>query len=124
MTIQSRTTLNSWILFSCTALAMLGCDRAPGEAELNKLTKELKNIVEGVTPSKEVAEQELEKLFSLEYQVLTFPSDVEAKALQDGLRRAGMERWDCFHVESRQEELLVLCKRQPKTYLRYIPRVF
>ena len=124
MTYQSRTPLISWILFSCLAILLSGCDRTSGEAELNKLTKELKNLVDGVTPSKEVAEQEVEKLFRLEYQVLTFPSDAQANELQDGLRRAGMDRWDCFHVESRPVELLVLCKRQPKTYLRYIPRVF
>lgn len=72
----------------------------------------------------EMAQGEVEKLFVFEYKVVEFQMDLPASELQESLTLLGRERWDCFHVEPQELSNRFFCKRRPKTYLRYIPRVF
>jgi hypothetical protein len=73
---------------------------------------------------KESASVEMEKLFTFEYRVLEIPTASTSEEIQKILELAGKERWDCFHIESQNASLRIFCKRNPKTALKYIPRVF
>lgn len=114
----------SKVLVLCSLVAIGGCKQVQESDDVRALTKQLKDTLGEYTPSTEDTTKEVEKLFTYEYQVLSFERDTKPTAIQESMAGAGAERWDCFHVEERDEDLLVFCKRQPKTMLRYIPRVF
>jgi hypothetical protein len=87
------------------------------KAELRKLqpqANELSNQAQG----------EVEKLFSFEYRVTDFPETLSAQDLEIELGNLGKDRWECFQALNINKNLRVLCRRVPKTYLRYIPRLF
>ena len=87
------------------------------KAELRKLqpqANELSNQAQG----------EVEKLFSFEYEVAEFPETLSAEELEIELLNLGKDRWECFQVLHINKNLRAICRRVPKTYLRYIPRLF
>jgi hypothetical protein len=104
---------------------------APAQSSIDSLTTQVQQAVDASSDAIEQASKlstadaisEIEKLRQLEYRVLTFASAVSASEMEAALIKAGMERWDCFHLEKRSgtEELLVFCKRNPHTPLRYLP---
>lgn len=81
-----------------------------------------------MTPSKDkvsgLAGDEIEKLHALEYRVEEIPWSSEIDELNQRLAELGRDRWDCFHLERAFDVNRIYCKRRPKSYLRYIPRVF
>ena len=116
-------------------LSVGGCQDQKGPDGLQKLTEEFSRTVqsakeqfEKIAPQRQEIEQkagaETEKLFTFEYRVQEIGKDVKPAEIQARLAALGKDRWDCFHIEPRKDALLLFCKRQPKTYLRYIPRVF
>lgn len=90
--------------------------------------KDAKRSVEDNTPDtkkiKTGTAEEVEKLFSFEYKVEEYPNKAGAKDLQSKLEALGQERWECFYIQEVGTKLRVYCKRRPKTYLQYIPRMF
>jgi hypothetical protein len=114
--------------------ALSACQSGEGGSKLEQLNKEFektmqsaKEAIDGLKPHQreleEKAASEAEKLFSFEYHVAEVAKDASPAEIEKILHELGKERWDCFHVEPRKNSLLFLCKRQPKTYLRYIPRL-
>jgi peptidoglycan hydrolase CwlO-like protein len=87
------------------------------KAELRKLQPQANEL-------SDQAQGEVEKLFSFEYRVAEFPDTLTAQELELELVSLGKERWECFQVLHINKSLKVMCRRMPKTYLRYIPRVF
>lgn len=81
-------------------------------------------VTEGADSVQKSASEEVGKLFVLEYKVIEYASTEPAESIEAALAALGAERWDCFHVEQRPDALRFYCKRTPKTFLRYIPRVF
>lgn len=75
---------------------------------------------EGVS---EAASAELKKVFNFEYKALRLPEGASLEGLESSLNQAGQDRWDCFQVILHDSHLVALCKRPPKTPLRYIPRI-
>ena len=85
-------------------------------------------LIDDIKPHKEELEkkttEEISKLSTFEYKVAEFKSNITNEELQTKLEELGQERWDCFHVERQTFTLTFFCKRRPKTYLRYIPKLF
>ena len=81
---------------------------------IDELTPELKDKTIG----------EVEKLFVFEYHVEEVDPALPSAQIQERLAALGADRWDCFHIEAREEVLQVFCKRNPKTYLKFVPRMF
>ena len=104
---------------------LAGCNQAPSSSEVEQLSQAWKEKIKSLSgSSKEEASEEISKLFVHEYHVEEIPLDADVSEIQTHLQKLGLERWDCFHIERRATGMLLLCKRQPKTYLRYIPRLF
>ena len=105
-------------------LLLLSCENADFTSkDLSKNLAELKQGLQEVTANKEqLASEEIEKLFVYEYKIVSLPFEVHRQ--EEELSRLGMQRWECFHIDVRENEVRAYCKRRPKTYLRYIPRVF
>ncbi len=87
---------------------------------LNKIGDKVEPYTERVKKVPEMAEEEYEKLFRFEYQVVELSLESNATKLQETLAELGKERWECFHVQPKDEKLLVFCKKRPVSYLRYL----
>lgn len=74
----------------------------------------------------QLAREEVDKLMQVEYLVEELPANISGANLQSKLSALGGERWDCFgiHLSADGTHLKVLCKRKPKSYLRYLTRSF
>ena len=107
-------------LLACTVV-LWSCGRADLEEATN-------SVLEWTAPASEKAEklakEELRKLHNFEYKVERVAVTAEPGEMQIVLQELGKDRWECFHVERRNDDLLLFCKRRPESYLRYIPRVF
>ena len=119
------------LLLMILLIISIGCN----DGSLSKATEELKQAVEQTKETikrhsplnddnKEMAAKELEKLFLFEYKVIELGQKESSERIEAELGALGKDRWDCFHVEPSGSTLRVFCKRAPKTYLRYIPRMF
>lgn len=110
------------------AALLQGCetpDSAKLAVEAKQVLEDLKTTLDASRRGvQETTAAEIEKLHSLEYKVLEIDGKLGAPELETAFADLGKERWDCFHIEERGESLRVFCKRNPKTYLKYIPRMF
>ena len=100
----------------------------PGEQEESSTIEDMQELFEQLAPHKrrleESASREMEKLFVFEYHVEDIARDNSAKEMEARLARLGRDRWECYHVEPIDKSLRFFCKRRPKTYLKYIPKMF
>lgn len=120
------------MLLLAAAAVSAGCESGPTAEDLRQQLEDsladVKDAVKDLAPVKERVQsgtlEELEKLHKLEYRIVEVPFDTASKDIESLLSKLGDDRWDCFHVERRDDNYLVMCKRFPKSYLRYIPRVF
>lgn len=115
--------------FSLIALIILtGCQsESESQPELLKGVNEKFEALKeqfGNTELDSLAQEELEKLFVFEYKVHEFSSKPTSLSIETELARLGKERWECFYIDLSSSTPRAVCKRRPKTYLRYIPRVF
>ncbi len=105
---------------------LISCDHSSDKVA--ELTKELQRSVEKLSPKTDevqnMASEEVDKLMSFEYQVFELPPESSTAVLNGKLNMLGRERWECFDVESDEEQIRIYCKRRPKTYLRYLLRAF
>lgn len=93
-------------------------------AALEKASRKVSEIAPSGEQVKQSATGEVEKLYIFEYKVAEFSLDATAGEIESELNSLGKERWECFASERTEKNLRVMCKRRPKTYLRYIPRMF
>lgn len=96
-------------------------------SQLKELLKRAEKKIDGLAPQTqemgEATSQELEKLFTFEYKVVEFAKDAPGVEIERELQGLGQDRWECFAAETNGRDLRVFCKRRPRTYLRYIPRL-
>ena len=119
-------------IFLILALLLMACDSKSKlediQQGISKQVGELQKTIEGLKPvQKDLTQQastEVEKLYIYEYKVAELAKTLSNTDLEKELTALGAERWDCFHVEAIDNNLKVFCKRKPKTYLNYVPRVF
>jgi hypothetical protein len=125
-------------LFFCVALVFLiACndrgDRGTSFSEISdqsdgELVKNIREIgeelAERVGPFgndvKKSASEQLEKLFSVEYRIVEFDSDLSRQKLEQQLNILGKDRWDCFNIRSEDMRIRAYCKRLPRGYLPYL----
>lgn len=120
-------------LFSIALFLLLqGCQPSENTTDLESVTKDLQDTLRSAQKSisnmgsegSEVATEEIAKLFTFEYKVVELQKGMDSSEIESTLASYGKQRWDCFHVEPTEASLRFYCKRRPKSYLRYIPRVF
>ena len=111
---------------------LVGCDagskdvegvRQQLEALVDKANRQVESLSSSPEEVSEKASAELEKLFTFEYKVVDFRGDTSSASIQRALNELGQDRWECFQLIPVDAGLAALCKRRPKTYLRYIPRM-
>ena len=73
---------------------------------------------------KENTSKEVEKLFTFEYKVSEFDINSDSGKLEEELTALGKDMWECFDIIPSEKTIKVFCKRRPKTYLRYLPKMF
>lgn len=133
-------------LFLLAGLVLTGCERNAKDAQQTpssstdselsewlakgeELVKQLEPIGQQVTDTvseganrvTSSAEEEVQKLFRWEYKVVDIPAEFGATETEAYLMSIGRDRWDCFHIEPRDNKLRAFCKRHPRTPLRYLP---
>lgn len=100
-------------------------DSPPLPDGVQKAWEQAKGTVDRLSSSsQEAASDEIEKLFVFEYRVEEIDRQAAGEEIEERLSALGKERWDCFHIEEHGGVLRIFCKRNPKTYLKYIPRLF
>lgn len=97
----------------------------------NKITSKVDQLLAEIEKYKPQADDlskqsqaEVEKLFTFEYLSQDFPLELSSEDLQTELQKLGNQRWECFQILIVKDKIRAICKRHPKTYLRYIPKVF
>ena len=113
------------------SLSVLGCERGDGsagvseklEALMAKTERQLENLGSTHQEVCEVASSEVQKLFNYEYKLVALVEESGRKGIEAALNELGQDRWDCFQVVPVEGQLTAVCKRRPKTPLRYIPRM-
>ncbi len=122
-------------LFTAALLLLLcfstGCEHVEkvtsgGDDLARKLIQDLG--LEDADPNniEKMAREEVDKLLQVEYLVEEIPFSSGGKDLEYRLKILGAERWDCFQIMPNPDgtRLRVVCKRKPKSYLRYLTRAF
>lgn len=87
-----------------------------------ELQREWRDFDADKDPTAALAKEEVEKLFTIEYKVLTVAADLPADELEQKLQALGRERWECFHTYPVGGELRIMCRRRPQSYLRMLFR--
>ena len=128
-----------YIVVAIVAAALLlpGCSEPPStqDSGTSEFTQDLKDTLHDAKRLLEqkldpVAEdwqaktsKEIEKLFALEYRVVTLDAELDSDAIEAELNDLGKERWECFSIRPDTKGLRVYCKRRPRSYLRYLGRM-
>ncbi len=120
------------IRISCLVLPLVlaSCKSPAPEVtdEVQKKWEAAKSKISSLAPEAEALQEkaggELDKLFVFEYRVEEIQRNASKDEMEEILGRLGKERWDCFHIQPEGDALRLFCKRNPKTYLKYIPRIF
>ena len=115
---------------------LIGCESADGgkssldgvNATLKQAKRTARDTVEALSPHTDaigdLANEEVEKLMKLEYHVHTLANDLSTEELNEQLAELGRQRWDCFDTQAHETGLMIFCKRRPKSYLRYLGKLF
>ena len=112
------------IIAIAISILALGC----GSDSIQEAYDSAKNKISELAPVKDqyqnLAQEELNKLYSFEYKVVEFPLTAESLSIEAYLSTLGKDRWECFDTTKTDLKLIIFCKRRPETYLKYIPRAF
>ncbi|MCB0321193.1 MAG: hypothetical protein KDD60_09725 [Bdellovibrionales bacterium] len=116
-------------VFLLFQLLLVGCGR--DSVSYDQLSDHLKQLGQKVDSYSdharkvpELAEEEYEKLFRIDYRVVELPADSPVTSFEEVLGQLGKERWECFHIEPREKTLVAFCKRRPTSYIRYLGQLF
>ncbi len=94
------------------------------QGALDATSKTVSNISPSTDDLKSLTTDEVNKLFSFEYRVVTLEKKLNTEELETALAALGVERWECFDIDAYEDKYRVFCRRRPQTYLRFIPRFF
>ena len=107
-------------------LLLAGCQQeTPSSLDrlINKTLEVSDTALEQVSNlSPEDAKKEFKKLSQIEYKVLSLKKEISAAEFEGVLSVYGQKGYDCAAPLIRAEDMMILCKRRPDTYLRYIPQ--
>jgi hypothetical protein len=65
-------------------------------------------------------QEDLKKIGAWEYRIEVFPF-AELKALETQLNLLGEQRWECFWVEKRDAEYVMMFKKSKRSWIKSIP---
>ena len=68
----------------------------------------------------EWVKQDLERIGDWEYRVVDIES-ADAGTLEERLNAMGLDRWECFFVQSVGSDVRLMMKRPRRAYLRHLP---
>lgn len=116
-------------------LFIAACQSKDSERQFKELTQDLQRAADQTMQKlgklasdpgqiSDLTSDEIEKLFVFEYTVVDLPAAATSREMEVKLTQLGADRWECFHIERSGDVIRFFCKRRPKTYLRYIPRLF
>lgn len=86
--------------------------------EITSKKNKLQEYLPSTDEIEKTSSEELEKAFSIEYQVVEIKVGTSTEDLQKKLIELGKERWDCFTHMSTLDSDRLLCKRRPRSTLR------
>jgi hypothetical protein len=108
------------------AVAVLGCDKRPGEdSQADRVMEELRGLYEKALEEApedavEWAKEDIGRYGDWEYRVVVIPEEA-GEALETRLNELGAERWEVFWMERAGADLRLFLKRPAKSYLRSVP---
>ena len=115
-----------YLFYTALLLLLAGCDSGSSSRAVNDIHSTLSSLakkVDEVAPSPKdlgsMTSEQINKLFAIEYRILTIEGELAPDKLQSVLSAAGKERWDCYNVQQAKGGTHVFCKRLPLPYLRY-----
>jgi hypothetical protein len=112
-------------LLTLTIICLIYCTGCDSNPEISRTVDKVKNSLSEITgENQKIASKEVEKLFIYEYQVLDLPLTASADVIQANLSNLGKERWNCFQIDRNKTNINIICKRRPKSYLRYVTNIF
>lgn len=103
------------------SLLLLGCDSSA--PVVDRLSSEIDQAFSSGQSVSKATTDEIEKLFKVEYKVIEIAHS-SSDTIELKLAQLGSERWECFFIEPINGANRYYFKRSPKTFLRYIPRMF
>lgn len=111
-------------------LFLTACDGSVSDStqQVNEIYEQAKKSVLDITPDgqqiSESAQEEIDKLFRIEYHTMKMDKHSSLESIQATLTKLGEDRWECFDTRTVEEELQILCHRRPRSYLRYLLKMF
>lgn len=126
-----------FLLFSLLVLTASGCDWGTSDqAKFDELQRQLEETMKsaqdafqrlspgGEDDLQKSAGEEVEKLFTFQYKIFELKRSGTPEQMESELNAAGQEGWECFDTNVEKDLIQFFCKRRPKTYLRYLPKMF
>jgi len=104
------------------SISLAACESKQVKESLDSIGDQLKRLEPAKESVETATKAEVEKLWIHEYKVEEIPVTMDSTQIEEQLMTLGKDRWDCFHLEKKEEVLQIFCKRRPQSYLRYIPR--
>jgi thioredoxin-related protein len=90
--------------------------------KIKKKVEEVKSDDKEVSKqAQEWIEEDIKKIGDWEYKVLKI-KHTEIDELETHLTQLGNDRWECFWIEKKDKDLLLLFKRPKISYLQKIPK--
>ncbi|MFC1838857.1 hypothetical protein ACFL1N_04695 [Thermodesulfobacteriota bacterium] len=86
----------------------------------NKIEELKSDNLEKSEKAKNWIEEDLKKIGDWEYKVLKI-STAETEEIEKKLNQLGNDRWECFWLEKRKDEIVFYFKRNKISYLQKIP---
>ena len=114
-------TVSTMTIFSCDHGDPIDTAKTGAKSALDELKEQFERIAPEGKNVTNRATEEVEKLFTVEYNVQTLDAEIDPAELNKKLTQLGQDRWDCFSIKPREKSLEIICKRATKTYLRYLP---
>ncbi len=129
MATQGHSYLVKTIAFIAILAALSGCETGTPSSEkviadLRAALGEAQERLNELAPTSEdvqkVAAQEVGRLYAIEYKVVPLNPSASAAELEQQLSTLGKERWECGQPFRAVEELRLVCRRLPLSYLKFL----
>ena len=108
---------------------LAGCDTAAPSsakiiADLQGAIGEAQERLNELAPDSEdvqkAAAKEVGRLYAVEYKVVVVDPALSAAALEQQLTALGAERWECGQSFRAADEMRIICRRLPLSYLKLL----
>lgn len=92
-------------------------------SQLNSASEYVSSVSPQAKELQNATVEEMDKLFQVEYKVSEISASSTAPQLEKLLADLGKEGWECFSILPENAGLRVVCKRRPRSVLRYLKAV-